>query len=149
MTENPDVEIRCDLLNEKFELGEDTTAFMQLACDHISRCAKAVCAARPKDADLDRVIAFVDKLQEAAKTICTAAIIGEERAKRAKKRKVDVSTGATQDAHELIRQFAATVDFHSESGNSALVGPVAAALAERIAKSGPVSLADFQRALEK
>ncbi len=149
MSENPVVELRCDLLNGSFELDKETIDFMRFVREELSRSAKAICAARPKNADVGRVIAFVDKLQDAKDTICAAAIIGDENAKRAaKKRKAETADEADAKAAS-IRQFAAAVGPRLESGSDPLVGPDEAALLAQIAAGGKPSLADFKRALNE
>ncbi len=88
MNENPVIKLRCDLLNGNFELDKETVAFMRFAREELSRAANAICAAQPQNADIGRMIAFLDKLQDAKDTVCAAAIIGDESAKRAESTKL-------------------------------------------------------------
>lgn len=150
MSENPVVQMRCDLLNGNFEHDKETVEFMRFAREEVARCARAVCAARPKNADVGRVIAFVDKLQDAKDTICAAAIIGDETAKRAeKKRKAEVLVEPVETLPSLIRQFAAAVEPRLESTSGALVGPEELALAQKMAAHGRLTPADFAAMSER
>ena len=94
ISENPAVALRRDLIDGNFELDAETVTFMKVARTELARSARAIVDAAPSTADVGRVIAFLDKMQDAKDTVCAAAIIGDESSKRAdKKRKACATTG--------------------------------------------------------
>lgn len=87
LAENPAIALRRDLINGQFDLEPGTTDFMRGAREELARAAKTIVDALPANADIGRVIAFLDKLQDAKDAVCAAAVIGSEAAVRAEKKR--------------------------------------------------------------
>ena len=72
---DPAINARVKLINGYFDLPADTPPYMKAVREAISGAAQKIQAALPAAYDAGRVIAGLDKLQEAKDTLCVAAIL--------------------------------------------------------------------------
>ena len=86
--DNPAVKLRVDMVNGNFELDQESLDFMKLVREKIAEVAETLRERSPDHCDVGRLIAAIDKLQEAKNTFCDAAILGNEKENRIKRQRV-------------------------------------------------------------
>lgn len=89
------IQLRIDMIDGRFDLDSDTVVYMNYARKRIQELAKELNNVRPANFDNGRFIAAIDHLQQAKNLFCDAAILGDEAARRRKKRAIatESSTG--------------------------------------------------------
>lgn len=80
--------LRKDMIDGKFDLDENTTAFMKLVREKLAQAAAEIVDGAPATCDVGRLIAALDAIQHAKNLLCDSSILGCE-AETRKKRKAE------------------------------------------------------------
>jgi hypothetical protein len=89
MNQNEAVELRVAMINSRFAVDADTTAYMDLVRAEIAGVAARLQKAAPATCDIGRFIAAIDLLQQSKNVFIDSALLGGEAAARKKRKAVE------------------------------------------------------------
>lgn len=69
------INARVELINGQFNIPDDAVEYVKLVREAISEAARKIRDGLPKTFDVGRIVAGMDKLQEARDTLCAASIL--------------------------------------------------------------------------